>query len=457
MKARSGPSRQAELRAYLSAHGPTRAAEAMAHLGINQSAFSRLVAHAAPDVLTVGRARGTRYLAARQMADVGRTVPVFEIAEDGSSRQMGKLHGVLPGSSFYFEASADDAESGLFDDLPYFLEDLRPAGFLGRLVPRQHPDMQLPGDIQLWTAGHCLAYLARHGWNLSGNLIVGEPAFRLHLENALVSKDLVHSDDRQRRYPQLAEDVLSLGVPGSSAAGEQPKFLLSRAPGPSAVLVKFSPPVGDAPSRRAADLLIAEAHDLESMRDHGHSAARCALIEAAGRVFLEVERFDRLPGGGRRGLLSLRALDLQFVGRAISWTDTVTELLSRGIVDEPVVAEVRWRHLFGKLIGNSDMHGGNLSFFARGTRVLGLAPAYDMAPAMYASLQGHLLTPSFEPPLPEPTDSAAWAKVGAAARDFWTRVAGDQRVSETFRGVAARNAGLVERVAELQRLLPTNR
>jgi hypothetical protein len=450
----AGHDQRAALRAFLAAEGPARATDAMAHLGLTQATFSRLVQSATDSVLMVGRARSTRYLASREIDEVGRSVAVFEIDEAGASRQAGKLHAVLPGSSFYFEAATEDSDSGRFDDLPYFLDDLRPAGFLGRLVPRQHPELALPGDIQLWTAGQTLIYLTRFGWNLSGNFIVGEPAFHLHLQRALAPPHVIAARDRAHRYAQLADDVLSLGVPGSSAAGEQPKFLVNRAPGPAAVLVKFSPPATDATSRRAADLLIAEAHALETLRAHGHAAARGEVIEAGDRVFLEVERFDRLPGGGRRGLISLRALDSQFVGRARSWTDTVADLARQRIVEESVVGQVHWRHLFGKLIANTDMHGGNLSFFSRGTRIVGLAPAYDLAPALYAAVQGHLRTPVFETPVPEAADAPHWTGACAAARDFWSRVAGDARVSKAFRQVARQNATAVAHAQQLQRLLP---
>jgi len=445
---------RAALRAFLAASGPARAAEAMAHLGISHTSFTRLLEASGSDVLAVGRARATRYLASRSIPDLGRSLPTFEVLDDGGSRLLGRLHAVLPGSSFYLEALTEDAESARFDDLPYFIEDLRPSGFLGRLVPRQHPELQLPDDIQLWTANHCLSYLTRHGWNLPGSLIVGDAAFRLHLEHVLQPGGVVESDARATRYPELAEDVLSHGVPGSSAAGEQPKFLASRAPGPTPVLVKFSPPVVDAISARVADLLIAEFHALETMRAHGQAAARAELLQAAGRTFLEVERFDRFSGGGRRGLVSMRAFDLQFAGGSSSWTQAAARLVDQRLIPPSMLIEIRQRQLFGRLIANTDMHGGNLSFFTRGTQVIGLAPAYDMAPALYAPAYGQLRTPVLAPSVPHPDDAPHWAASCAASLDLWNRVASDARVSASFREVAAANAAVVGRARDLQRLLP---
>jgi hypothetical protein len=446
--------RTGELRSFLAVHGPARAAEAMAHLGVSHSAFSRLLGSCGPEILTVGRARATRYLASREIPELGRSVPVFEVLADGGARRLGTLHAVLPGSSFYFEALADDAESGMFDDLPYLLEDLRPAGFLGRLVPLQHPDLRLPADIQLWTANHCLSFLTRYGWNAPGSLIVGEAAFRLHMEHALRPSIVIEDHERSARYLEVAEDVLSHGAPGSSAAGEQPKFLVTRAPGPTPVLVKFSPPVVDAASARVADLLIAELHALETLLAFGQEAPRAELLQARGRTFLEVERFDRLPTGGRRGLVSLRALDLQFVGGSSSWIDAAAKLASQRRIDESMLVAIRRRQLFGRLIANTDMHGGNLSFFTRGTTILALAPAYDMAPALYAPAYGQLRTPPFEPALPDPSDAPHWTDACTAALELWNRVASDGRVSAPFREVAAANAAVVARARELQRLLP---
>ena len=43
---------------------------------------------------------------------------------------------------------------------------------------------------------------------------------------------------------------------------------------------------------------------------------------------------------------------------------------------------------FGTLIGNSDMHSGNLSFVAERGRPYNLAPAYDMTPMALAPRTG---------------------------------------------------------------------
>jgi hypothetical protein len=51
----------------------------------------------------------------------------------------------------------------------------------------------------------------------------------------------------------------------------------------------------------------------------------------------------------------------------------------------------RGQELGERGFANTDMHGGNLSFTMLGSRVVGLAPVYDMLPAQYAGQQGEPL------------------------------------------------------------------
>jgi hypothetical protein len=443
--------RQAALRDFL-ARGPSTAAEAAAHLGISQSSFSRLVDESGSALLIVGRARATRYMARRDVFDLGSSVPIYEIAEDGSSSRLGILHAVLPAPAFHFESSTEDGRS--FPDLPYFLHDLRPSGFLGRLVPRRHPELSLPTDVQVWTSSQTLSYITRHGWNLSGNLIVGDEAFRAHLSQVANLSDVVDVKERASRYPQIAEAVMSWGVPGSSAAGEQPKFLLWGTPGPRALLVKFSPVTEDATSTRIADLLVAEHIVLRHLAASGRKAAKAEILQAGGRVFLEVERFDRVGKGGRRGLISMAALDAEFVASFAGWVPVAAGLREAGRITEQDVMDIRWLALFGRLIGNTDMHGGNLSFFTHGARVTGLAPAYDMSPTLYAPTQGHLRTPPFQVPLPDPADALSWPTARAAAEEVWDQISAHPMVSTEFRALARANRELVANARDIERLLP---
>jgi HipA-like C-terminal domain len=433
--------------------GPARADEACAAIGASPATLSRLVKTWRDQLIVIGRARATRYIGAREILDVGASVELTEVMPDGSARRIGTLHGALP-EAFFFEPRLPGTPEGYFQDLPYFLHDLRPAGFLGRLVPRQHPELHFHADIQNWTADNTVAYCSRFGSDLPGNVILGDIAFQRHLARTQETS-YVSDADRQFLYPSMAENVLSIGEPGSSAGGEQAKFLVNRSADGKAALVKFSPPRDGSASERIADLLVAEHIALATMRQHGHDAAKSELVVSADRVFLENERFDRLPNHGRRGVISLFALDAQFVGGSGQWIDSTRALASAGVIATDVLPLVRWRQRFGSLIGNSDMHSGNLSFFTEGLCPVGLTPTYDMGPARYAPRQGELSTVTrLQAPIPEPDDGKIWATVCRAAEQFWEAVSQHDLITPSFRAIAKDNVAVVHAAARFSARLP---
>jgi len=447
-------SRIQALRSFLAEAGPSSGREGREVLGISQPAFSILVSAAPDDILVTGRGRSTRYSTRRRIPEVGLEIPIYAIGDGQSpNRRIAVLHPLEP-TGFHLEALDDDVAPAFFDDLPYFLHDLRPAGFLGRLIPRRHPELGLPEDIRYWSANHCLRYLVRHGWDTPGNLVCGEEAFRLYLAAVQAPPNPVARADREQIYPLLADDVLAAGPVGSSAAGEHPKFLATRASDNQPVLVKFSPPVGDEAGRRIADLLICEHLALEVLSQRGQPAARSELVEAADRVFIEVERFDRIGMHRRRGILSLTALDAEFVGKLGRWTKTIEELVRQRRATLDDLHRARFLEVFGRLIANTDMHPGNLSFFVRGELCEGLAPAYDMLPAAYAPRHGHRLAAPFAPAPPAPSEAGVWEQALDAATTLWERAAGQPGISGEFHEIAADNAAALKRLDQVAELLP---
>ena len=469
-----------QLTRFLSNEGPATSATARQHLGISQSTFSRAVSRVAADIMMTGKARATRYAARRSIEGCGKSEPIFEVDAAGNARLLARLHGVHP-RGYYLEAQTDDAESGFYDDLPFFMADMRPSGFLGRLIPRRHPELVLPRDIRYWSSENSLAYLVRYGWDQIGSLIVGEEAYRLYVAHlthprdffkggetspispslrALASRgfggtraDPIDANERYRTYPRIAADVLAEGVPGSSAGGEQPKFLITKAPD-TPVMVKFSPAVNDDVGQRHADLLVCEHVAHIVLNEHGQPAASSEIVFAEDRCFLEIERFDRIGPKGRRGLISLEALDAEYVGGMKSWTETAHTLLAQKRIDDNRYRKIRWLERFGQLIANSDRHHGNLSFFAEGGRILDLAPAYDMLPMMYSPRHGDLVEDAFTPPMPSPADSDIWRDVWNAATAFWRAVAFHPEVSGGFRSIAGANAEKLDSLSEVHHLLP---
>jgi len=439
----------------LARSGPTGSAELCERLAISQPTFQRLVERRIGDaVLKVGRARATRYAARHSIPDVGDRVPIYRIDSDGQSDLVATLHAILPRGAFYCEGLDASIPSGAHDDLPFFLSPLRPAGFLGRLIPDLHPELGLPQDILMWSSSQCLQYLTRFGWNLPGDFIVGEEAMALFLRHTRELTDGIPECERARRYMELADNVLEQGDPGSSAAGERPKFLATLEEGATSILVKFSPPRSSGEvAQREADLLVAEAWAHRVLEQSGTASARSEVIDTEDRLFLQIERFDRVGLAGRRGLLALDALEAEYVGAGGTWSAAAEQLSRQSIIDERTRDQIQFLELFGRLIGNSDMHLGNLSLMTDGVRVEHLSPVYDMLPMGYAPRHGEIHSRSLALPEPHPSMARMWWDASEVALGFWQGVADDERVSDGFRAIAAgARAAVADWQADAQRL-----
>jgi hypothetical protein len=120
-----------------------------------------------------------------------------------------------------------------------------------------------------------------------------------------------------------------------------------------------------------------------------------------------------------------------------------------GHVDEAGLGAVRRQHAFGELIGNSDMHFGNLAFWLDDARPFRPTPAYDMLPMAWApNAQGEVVERAFAPRAPLPGALPAWSEAAGWAEDFWQRVAADAEVSRDFRAHARAAGAVVARLRE---------
>lgn len=425
---------QGDIITYLRRNGVATLQSLCDKFSISQPSASRILSSLKADVLVMGRARETKYAALRRV-DHTSEFPIYEILNDGSSRQLGILYAVYP-QGFYFLSQSADATTSLYPDIPYFLNDIRPTGFLGRLIPMRNQDLDLPKDIQFWNADHCLKYLSNRGWNNVGNLIVGEKAFQWYVENSRNPQYAVESKLRKLQYPAFATEILAMGDPGSSAGGEQPKFTTLLLPENQHVLVKFSPIMNTDLSQRIADLLVCECIALQVLRQHGQHAADADILRYDHRTFLEVKRFDRIGRFSRLGMISLGSLDAEFSGVAGSWSQIATDLSRRNVIPENLLMKIRFLELFGELIANNDMHPYNLSFFTSGQRVTDLAPAYDMTCMLFMPRNYQIIPVEFKPPLPLVSDRGLWKNVFFAAMEFWELASTDDRISPSFRVIA---------------------
>jgi hypothetical protein len=436
---------------FLAQNGSSSAKEICDYLSVSQPVFSRNIAKLKDEILITGKTRSTRYSQIRNISGVKVPIKVFSINPEGKAELCINLYPISP-KGFYTESLNSNFNNQFYDDLPYFFDDLRPAGFLGRLIPIQHPAVGYPNDIRFWTSDHCLHYFTNFGWNLVGNLIVGEEALEFFLQRSQkIQGSAVNKTERENLYPELANQILSIGEPGSSAGGEQPKFLatlqgaaLQAEASINHVLVKFSPVKNNPLSERKADLLICEHIIHQILPKHNLPSVKSEIISAKNQTFLEIERFDRIGMKGRRGLISLAVLDSEFVGSMKDWTTTATQLLEQNLIDRIAFEKICWLEIFGKLIGNSDMHLWNISFYTDGQKIGGLSPVYDMLPMMYSPQYDNLINKPIAVTPPDSSKIEIWNKALPAAIMFWNTVASDPRITLDFRNIAKQNSAITK-------------
>ncbi len=419
--------------------GVLTSAELQDLLGVSQPTVSRALAPLlqSGQVQKVGAARSQRYVLPRMVPGVGCEVPVMRVDAQGQAAPFARMV-PLAGGAFWVEEA--DGVSARHAGLPWFLDDMRPQGFMGRTFAHAHPDLQLSHDPRHWTDDEVLRALALFGDDLPGNLIVGEVAFqRFHSLPQRASRVASSAD-----YPHLAEQAMQGTLGGSSAGGEQPKFCTLTAGRP--VLVKFSP-AGDAPAdQRLRDLLVCEHLALQTLLEAGLPAARTQIFSGAGRVFLEAERFDRrAPQAhtgqtGRIGMVSLQVYDAEYVGEMDNWAATANRMAARHLLTGPDARTLRLLEAYGVLIANTDRHYGNISLLLQDDDWT-LSPTYDMLPMLYAPVGGELVPRNFAARPLQPTAATLpeWAQAKALAAGFWQAAAHDARVSAEFRGIAAEN------------------
>lgn len=427
---------QEEVLRFLNAGGGKTARELCARFSVSQPTMSRILSAAAGRIVPVGRGPRSRYFSAREKIPL----PVFFVDESGFSTLLGRIF-VLHGG-FYFETEnaapalfGREFPDGFFDSLPWFIYEMRPQGYIGRAIARALRGEGFPPDPRDWSDDQILLYLTSRGEDAPGALVVGERSRARFLS---AEPERVPESSRERAYPELAERAISVGAPGSSAAGEQPKFPAMRENADGTlthVLVKFSGDRAVPTEERRADLLIAEFWAGETLRDAGFPAPAAELIFSAGRCFLESERIDRIGARGRRWTCSLASVEPALIGSGGgSWSAAARAGTDLGVFSRETFDKIVAAENFGAAIGNDDMHWGNLSFIVTPEFPFALAPLYDMSPMAYRVREDSSF-PTRPLPLRAPESVSA-----RTARDFWTRVAEDGRVSSAFREIARTHA-----------------
>ncbi len=441
---------------HLSTRGISSANELAKALGVSQPTISRaLIALGSERILRIGRARSARYALREQNHE--NESSVYLINESGDALHLGVLFAISGGKYVFSQEKpwkslrGDDFKDGVYPGLPWFLQDMRPRGFLGRSFARSHAralNAQVnPSD---WNDAQVLEALCRYGEDMPGAFVIGQEMLARSQDLSEQTGCFIQEKERERDYPVFAERALHGEWPGSSAAGEQPKFLATVCDMSMRlrhVLVKFSGKTDQPEAQRWADLLHAEYHANQVLTHAGESCARSSIVQAAGRTFLESERFDRCGSSGRRAVISLEALDAAYLGiNGLPWNRAAGKLRSAGWLRDEEAKRLSLYWWFGSVIGNSDMHYGNISLFLNPEPPLTLSPLYDMLPMSYRpGVDGTLPFHRIKLIASPPEEREIWSQALALAKIFWAQVADDDTISMDFRDIAAANHVLLSK------------
>lgn len=423
------------------ATGTKTAKQLASLLGVSQPSISRAISKLGSEVLVLGKGRATQYARPRIVRGTTSTFPVFRIDQAGDAHVIGRLHTLFAGQYWWHSEEHADG-SRLYNYLPWFIQDMRPDGFLGRaFANKEGTDLGLPEKIKDWNDDDVLIALSKCGEDHIGNLVIGDESIQRYLKLAQLKSQGIVDHDRLHVYPVLAERALRGDPVGSSAGGEQQKFTASIQDGDELrhVLVKFSSPLHTQEGRRWADLLICEHCALEIVDKTGIAASQSRTLESDNRLFLEVVRFDREGSLGRCSIFSLRAIDSEYTGIGDDWVQCAVALQKQGVISKEDSSKMRWLKTFGSLIGNTDMHTGNISFVRVEPRFYTLAPVYDMLPMLYRPVSGDIPDRNFSPKGPTTDTADVWENAIKCAINYWDLTAGEEGISGDFRAICKQN------------------
>lgn len=427
--------------AVFSAFAPSdvlRAEELAGRTGLSQPTIARALTALRPRVVQLGRGRNSKYAKSSPLFGLAPQLPVWWFDESGATSRWGTISHLDDGR---LHLDGAGATWGPVAALPWPLATLRRQGFLGRLTAEAPAITGLLGtEIDAWSAAAHLYAAAIAGGDLPGAIAVGDPplAEPPHVPLALAK--------RIARYEALADDVAHALPPGSSAGGDQPKFLaIVDSATPTHVLVKFSPPLRTPFGERWNDLLHAEAIALEVLGGAGLPVAKTRVLVGEKRAFLESTRFDRIGLHGRKHALPLDAVHDAFVGMPRQhWAHSCDELARQRRLSRAEAETVRLWRAVGRLIANTDMHFGNLSLWVDDVRRgrFSLAPCYDMLPMQYrpGEHRDDLGPTPFSVPTPGLEELAVWSRARALAETIWRRASESANSSGAWRVVCAENA-----------------
>ena len=417
--------------------GPATTTTLAAATGTTRQTVGRKIRSLGDRIIKYDKKRPPLYFAVTEAFGSANKILLAAVDPHGNTNPWGVLRPLAHGG-FFLQPTANTPKvlagaksDGMYDDLPYFLDDMRPQGFIGRQIARElnvQSDV-FPPDPRDWNQEQIGRYLIANGDDLPGNLKIG----RMALDRVRRPPHKARRED----YPELAEKAVKGEVYGSSAGGEQAKFATYSRGRNAHVIVKFSPKGNGELASRWKDILVTEHIASEILHQNNVPAAEIEIFEKSGRFFLESLRFDRAGEYGRLPLMSMQAIDNEFSGVGSGWLSVAKKLHDQNLIT--------WQHLydiavywgFGKLINNTDMHLGNISFSIDGACFI-LAPIYDMCSMGFSPKNTGEITP-FSFSIPDIDSHLAFigkeagSMVKGMAREFWKRLSESELISHEFR------------------------
>lgn len=357
--------------------------------------------------------------------------PMWQVSGVGGCKQLGQLYRTDHGWSWDFSN-----EAGFSESLPWFIQDSLPQGFLGcQLANKLHVHADSSGA---WSDDDVLQHIDE--LDLIGDLLIGQHQY-------------VNFTDVAKPSPislfDLASHSRTLPTRQRLTGGVQPKFIADIETFGDCI-VKFSDDITKSSiARRWGDLLVAEKIASDVLRKFGIRAPETEITQQGTQIFLISRRFDRLNNGGRNGIVSLATLAAEFLGCVMTgpWMHPVSKLIKLGFIDE-CIPDVSLSWAFGHMIGNSDMHFGNISFLRSHTldswnnglpppsSRFALAPIYDMLPMAFAPRRnGTLLDGPLNIQLNNSVGNNIWCHANDMAADYWKMVTHHELISDDFKKI----------------------
>lgn len=358
-------------------------------------------------VLQAGTQRRPHYALPRRIAGAGTRWPVYQVDAAGNVREFGRLTALMP-RHFQFDPCAGVA--GISDGLPWFLRSAALASL--RHVPEAGEDARL-------------YWLVEQGGDVPGDLIIGAAALDAW-RRSTAQPTALPASERGVHYPRLAAAV--------DAAQSSFDVLLDHGGHAARATVKFSAPRDTAAGRSGADLLICEHLALGYLNSRGVAAAHSRVYRFEGRIYLEVDRFDRVGVAGRRGLVPIGAALGSHGVAFVSWSHAAAHLHSVGALPKNDARQVRLLEAFAVLIGRAQRGPDALVLFDRHDGTFALAPAFDLQPHVPA-LSGSAPGPAM--PMVAGLEDV-WPQARRLAEGYWERLAGEAQLTPSLRAACSR-------------------